>query len=627
MRKIALFGSVLLGFGLAGCGDDDGGGGAADAMNNPTADAMVVVTPDANNDTQAPTTTANPVGGNFFDMPTTVTLTADEPATIYYTTDGTEPMASSASGASPLTVTLPAGVDPADLKFWAEDGAGNAETTKTETYTRDASGMIVVSDFAGTVAGTVMKQPNGYTLAVTNVAYDDVNDILTVSVDYTSAAPRLQFNVKSVFGTIDQGTLDNSDGQWMSREFHYLDASMIVGGTSSQDIVLSGVDGPVDPLNINLDMYNNAMLLVPARGQGAEAADSGNTGNIFPLDTATDYAGPSGNSGFTGMAWSADGTTVYAGLRNSPRIVTLDTTNGDLTGGVDLSGVDANGATNGVYLSPDGMYLYVLYVEGRHREVDGSISNGTAAAATNNQWLIRLNATTLAEVDRLHIVVDTADSQRLDQMAITADGTTAAILAQRSTFIYLVDLSTMTLVDTDAVTKGDQPIDLTAVANGGTVHQMALSPDETMAYVAFKDSNGDLAAVNLSDYTATTLTHPNQLTENTSQPGRLAFGPDGRLYYSDKGASGKGTTFLGNYAFDLVASTSSRFGTANTGGLTFRFSNDGRMMYLVEPNVGGGKGQPAALINMIQLSDDMSAGTMLLQVGGFGSHDLGLSPF
>jgi alpha-tubulin suppressor-like RCC1 family protein/subtilisin family serine protease len=80
-------------------------------------------------DTTAPTTTAIP-GSGVYPLPQTVTLSADETATIYYTTDGSTPTTASAMYGSPLTISTSM-----KLQYFAKDTAGNLEAVKTQTYT------------------------------------------------------------------------------------------------------------------------------------------------------------------------------------------------------------------------------------------------------------------------------------------------------------------------------------------------------------------------------------------------------------------------------------------------------------------------------------------------------------
>ncbi|RMG92222.1 MAG: hypothetical protein D6708_06825, partial [Candidatus Dadabacteria bacterium] len=60
----------------------------------------------------------------------TVAIAADEPATIYYTLDGTEPTPSSTRYDAPIVLT-----ETTTLKFFAVDEAGNKSAVKTVRYT------------------------------------------------------------------------------------------------------------------------------------------------------------------------------------------------------------------------------------------------------------------------------------------------------------------------------------------------------------------------------------------------------------------------------------------------------------------------------------------------------------
>lgn len=80
-------------------------------------------------DTTLPETTASPVGGTY-ENSVTVTLSVNEPATTYYTVDGSTPTTSSAVYNGPLTF-----ISDTTLKYFSVDEAGNAETVKTQVYT------------------------------------------------------------------------------------------------------------------------------------------------------------------------------------------------------------------------------------------------------------------------------------------------------------------------------------------------------------------------------------------------------------------------------------------------------------------------------------------------------------
>ncbi len=75
-------------------------------------------------DVTAPTSSADKASG-VYKAPLGVALSADENASIYYTTDGTEPTTSSSIYGSPIGLS-----SDTTLRFFAVDAAGNAEPTK-----------------------------------------------------------------------------------------------------------------------------------------------------------------------------------------------------------------------------------------------------------------------------------------------------------------------------------------------------------------------------------------------------------------------------------------------------------------------------------------------------------------
>jgi|GEM_PF-2487818 len=102
------------------------------------------------NDTTAPVTTATPGGGRMRELPDGVVLRSDEPATIYYTTDGSDPTTSSDSDEG--TVVLLGLADNTTVKFFAVDLNGNAESIKSETYTIDVTGPAAVTGMSAAIS-------------------------------------------------------------------------------------------------------------------------------------------------------------------------------------------------------------------------------------------------------------------------------------------------------------------------------------------------------------------------------------------------------------------------------------------------------------------------------------------
>jgi len=89
-------------------------------------------------DTDAPITTANPVGGSYQNL-TSVTLTSSEAATIYYSLDGNDPdpensLDNTFKDTSPVIVEFPSN-STYEIRFFAIDPHGNRESTiKSEIY-------------------------------------------------------------------------------------------------------------------------------------------------------------------------------------------------------------------------------------------------------------------------------------------------------------------------------------------------------------------------------------------------------------------------------------------------------------------------------------------------------------
>src|SRR5438093_1560645 len=83
-------------------------------------------------DTTPPTASASPAGATYTSAQS-VTLAASEPATIYYTKDGTTPTTSSINGPSPVTGNIINSNK--TLKFFAKDTLGNISPTVTQVYT------------------------------------------------------------------------------------------------------------------------------------------------------------------------------------------------------------------------------------------------------------------------------------------------------------------------------------------------------------------------------------------------------------------------------------------------------------------------------------------------------------
>jgi hypothetical protein len=112
-------------------------------------------------DVEPPVTTASPVGGTYGSAQN-VTLSVNEEATIYYTTNGTNPTVSSSVYSSPIPIAATT-----NLKFFAKDTAGNSEVVKTQTYTivipgdLNGDGEVTMTDAILALQVIAGMQPNG----------------------------------------------------------------------------------------------------------------------------------------------------------------------------------------------------------------------------------------------------------------------------------------------------------------------------------------------------------------------------------------------------------------------------------------------------------------------------------
>ncbi|MBS1124011.1 MAG: Ig domain protein group 2 domain protein [Deltaproteobacteria bacterium] len=162
-------------------------------------------------DKTAPVTMVSPPGGRTRDpLPELVTLTTDEPAKIFFTTDGTDPDPAAGSGeTSPVTVVdITQGMT---IKFIAVDAAGNREAPASATFDSDATAPAPVTGMAvvmtGTTANVTWTNPTDADYAGTVVArVGDVVDVaptpgqmiasatmLSPSVQVTSVGTTTQF--------------------------------------------------------------------------------------------------------------------------------------------------------------------------------------------------------------------------------------------------------------------------------------------------------------------------------------------------------------------------------------------------------------------------------------------------
>jgi hypothetical protein len=142
-------------------------------VTNPSTDGRSAVLPNGFTvvDTSPPITIAYPVGGTY-NAPLSVSLISDESATIYCTTNGSEPNLESPVCSAPINITATT-----TLKFFARDASGNREATKTEVYT-------IGGNLTGTVEISNPEAAPGEPIPVTATFTNDTgSDLITIYPD------------------------------------------------------------------------------------------------------------------------------------------------------------------------------------------------------------------------------------------------------------------------------------------------------------------------------------------------------------------------------------------------------------------------------------------------------------
>jgi hypothetical protein len=276
--------SLFLLFGLMSCGGGGGGG-----------------------DTVPPTTSASPVSG-IYGTAQSIILTANEPATIYYTLDGTMPAVGGAgtlSGSSPVT-GIPISHDSTLLQFFAVDSSGNREAVKSQTYvvsTGDTTGPGDMQNYFPVTQGNTWN----YEVTATETGFPT-----TTSYESISIAGTKQFN--GVTAVVLKTAVTGAE------EYLY---------KNSRAVTYLGNTDPADPITNQLVPYQ-AMLFTLQPGSSFVQANK--AGVVYGEDLDGDMRNETATVKSIVTVKNLEPVTVPAGtFSNCARIVT------DLTLAVTLS--------------------------------------------------------------------------------------------------------------------------------------------------------------------------------------------------------------------------------------------------------------------------------------------------
>jgi hypothetical protein len=227
-------------------------------MNNIESDASAdVIVPGPIADNQPPTVTRVGSPGTY-KTPQTITLTANEPATIYFTLDGTPPTRSSSTYTGPILIDTTK-----TLKYFAVDLAGNASQVETSEYVIDQ------------VAPTLTSKGNQ------SIVKGDIVDPLSWVTAENGATVRITGSIANQTGTnIDTSAIGNHVLTYTATDAAGNSSEIAVNVTITPAAV-TGTVGTVDRLTINVaNAEPNAILELYKKGT---------------LDTRVDIAGQGTN--------------------------------------------------------------------------------------------------------------------------------------------------------------------------------------------------------------------------------------------------------------------------------------------------------------------------------------------
>jgi hypothetical protein len=257
----------------------------------------VPMTDDIVLDTTPPVVTPS-IPGGVYNSSQTITLTANEPGTIFYTLDGTNPTANSTvyAGAIPLNTF-------SQLKFFAIDAAGNMGVIRSETYQIDSippTGSLVINNGAATT--------------------NSLNVLLTLSAQDASGLAQMSFS--------------NNGSNWTQPESYGFTKSWILpAGDGLKTVYVKYQDkvgnwSQIYPASITLKTTNKLHLNFAGSGGGSVTSDPTGiactescVGN-FTLDTLQVklMALADTDSSFDGWSY-CDGTEAcFVPINNDPTV-------------------------------------------------------------------------------------------------------------------------------------------------------------------------------------------------------------------------------------------------------------------------------------------------------------------
>ncbi len=207
-------------------------------------------------DTTAPVTSASPAGGSY-NGPVTVMLTANEPASTFYTVDGSAPTTQSLAYAGPITISATT-----TLRFFSVDSAGNAEATRTEVYaigTGGADTFVSTASEDGFVGRYYAWGASTSSLKLGDAGFYNADSYRAVLSFDTSAIPdgatitsaKLRVYRKGLVGKVTGITVDINSGYFgKTQGLQQLDFLSVASGSAVATLAVPVADGAFSEVDL-----------------------------------------------------------------------------------------------------------------------------------------------------------------------------------------------------------------------------------------------------------------------------------------------------------------------------------------------------------------------------------------
>lgn len=421
----------------------------------------------------------------------------------------------------------------ASLVACSDSGSNSKALTGPQTgaATVDLTGADTVS----------FTQPSQIGLSGT-ATYDDVGDAVTISLTLKNSSKTVLHNPKVLVSALSEGAVVG-DGSFPSPAegggtdyVLFGPESVPPGGSTSRDVDFSGVTGVGTELTMDLEVVVHAWAFVPGNDDGVIATDISGTGEELDLfDIEIEGFGWDGDSWMRADTMSPDTRYIYYTNRNQPAVLMFDTVDQTLTigdsligGTIAYDGTGVVGCIDGLSASPDGKSLYATISHDAHiATFDGDYPVPSLIE------VVRLDAKSLGVKDRLTIWEPPLPGPegggppyeqdiRGRRMAISTGGSYGAVSVTGSGEVMMINLGSLSIMDTWSVPGFYSPRHVAINADGSTI---------ACGFTWRDDNNGTLQMIDTATGTITPMAPPTVDPGTNAYIGFLEYGPDDRLYY------------------------------------------------------------------------------------------------